>query len=76
MRRVVFILISTVILHYPLSACPQSQKYPPYTNLVLEGIKATLNEEYLFAENRFKQVISSDSRNPAGYFLPTSILMR
>jgi len=36
--------------------------------LVLDGIEATLNENYLYAESRFKKIISSDSQNPAGYF--------
>jgi tetratricopeptide (TPR) repeat protein len=68
MRRTSFILLLVITLFLTLLVFPQSQEYPPYTNLVLEGINATLNENYIFAQDRFKKVISTDSLNPAGYF--------
>lgn len=68
MKLIIFILFTIGFLISPLIAFPQSGNYPLYADLVLEGIKATLNENYFFAEDRFKKIISSDSLNPAGYF--------
>jgi len=39
-----------------------------YINLIIEGINATLNENYLYAESRFKQIIREEPEDPAGYF--------
>jgi len=39
-----------------------------YINLINEGINATLNENYLYAEGRFKQIIREKPEDPAGYF--------
>jgi len=39
-----------------------------YLNLINEGINATLNENYLYAEGRFKQIIREKPEDPAGYF--------
>ena len=39
-----------------------------YINLINEGINATLNESYLYAEGRFKQIIREKPEDPAGYF--------
>jgi len=69
MKLTFSIFLSVASLTFPISVFPQTQDYPPYTSLVLEGVEATLNEHYLYAENRFKLVISADSQNPAGYFL-------
>ncbi|MDH4222868.1 MAG: tetratricopeptide repeat protein [candidate division Zixibacteria bacterium] len=64
-----FCIVSTfVLLLLTFYSSSNSIEPPPYTSLSLEGIQATLNENYLFAEERFRQVISSDSQNPAGYF--------
>ena len=74
MKLLLSILLFISFLIYPLSAFPssesagQSQDSLSYINLILEGIDATLNELYLYAENKFKQIVNSDSQNPAGYF--------
>ena len=68
MRQIFFILFITGYLISPFSAFPQAENYPSYATLALEGINATLNENYFFAGDRFKKIISLDSLNPAGYF--------
>lgn len=39
-----------------------------YINLINEGINATLNENYFYAESRFRQIIREEPEDPAGYF--------
>ncbi|HVP36123.1 MAG TPA: tetratricopeptide repeat protein [Terriglobales bacterium] len=39
-----------------------------YINLIIEGINATLNENYLYAQGKFRQIIKEKPEDPAGYF--------
>lgn len=39
-----------------------------YLNLINEGINATLNEKYLYANGIFKQIIKEKPEDPAGHF--------
>ena len=38
------------------------------TELIQEGIEATIREDYGLAERNFKEIISRNPQNPAGYF--------
>src|SRR3972149_7146132 len=46
----------------------RSSDFSFYRNLIIEGINATLNENYLYAEGRFRQIIREEPEDPAGYF--------
>jgi hypothetical protein len=39
-----------------------------YLNLINQGINASLNENYLYAQGKFKQIIKEKPEDPAGYF--------
>ncbi|MCK4384900.1 MAG: tetratricopeptide repeat protein [candidate division Zixibacteria bacterium] len=50
-----------------------AQKYLDYQNeeikkFLLEGIDASFRENYSFAEEKFKQIVSKAPQDPAGYF--------
>lgn len=75
----IFLFISLVIstsVAFPSGTADSTPDDPPvlpadssfYINLINEGINATLNENYLYAEGRFKQLIREKPEDPAGYF--------
>lgn len=48
---------------------PKTKNQKPETNrLILEGIEATVREDYELAERSFNQIILQEPEDPAGYF--------
>jgi len=73
-QKLNLILLFTAVLFLtsPLSESfsqpgTENQK-PEITELILQGIEATIREDYELAEKSFNQIISREPENPAGYF--------
>lgn len=72
-RAVLFVITFAFLLLFlivPKSSAqpPPKNEKPEITTLILEGIQATIRENYELAEKNFKEIISREPENPAGYF--------
>lgn len=62
-----FLLLFLIVPKSSAQVRPKNEK-PEITALILEGTQATIRENYELAEKNFKEIISREPENPAGYF--------
>jgi len=70
------LLVLTFLLFCPRLSFPQrylDYQDPQIKRLILEGIEATFQENYVLAESRFKTLIQMAPEDPAGYFFKAAL---